>query len=149
MTEIFGKIIGRNSLFLIVIASLFQCSVAKESSHVYFSAHRNRDLTFIKNDSLLLRFCADNYSSNSYNCDSIIRIDKIEREFFPSIQTNSIFSIDRFYAISFELEEDFIDANVLVYRISNDSVWLYRSKLDNDLNFNLSLMFLRERPDTG
>ncbi len=84
-----------------------------------------RDVQFIQEDSLVADYCLENYSYLGYNCDSIIRINKLS-DYYSNDNFNRKHK-NRCYTVSFFLEEDYIHANVLLYEFKGDSVYFYES----------------------
>jgi hypothetical protein len=127
-------------LLLLFLVLVYQCSPRKELNDKSNARMEAEDIAFLKKDSLVEKFCEKFYSSNGYNCDSIIQIHRVENELLTSIDTGK----DRFYGVSFKLEYDLQVANALIYRISKDSIWLYQNSSNVDGNFTLNLQSARK-----
>lgn len=116
-----GKNIGRSKVLLFFI---FGCArlgdSVKKCNELFYN-----DVQFIQEDSLVANYCLENYGYRNYNCDSIIRINRLS-DYCSNDDFNRKHK-NRCYTISFFLEEDYIHANVLLYEFKGDSVYFYQA----------------------
>jgi hypothetical protein len=137
---IIGRMVEKYKFLLLLV--IVGCS--KQGHLTNFnriSSSYNDDVNFIKGDSLLKKYCNDNYGLYGYNCDSIVDIRSFNGK--STKQVNDEAEDSRSYLISFFLEYDYQFVSVFNYRFQNDSVLVFRNMARNGSEFNFVLLTSR------
>jgi hypothetical protein len=140
MRTVNGKTIGVSKLLLLGVF-FCRCKTREAVLPINDPDAQLLEIEYIKSDSLLKIYCTETYDLNGYNCDSTIYIRKftdamIDEESKGCQDKNS-------YWVSFLLEEDYIHANIFMYRFCQDSVFVFRNRSEITLQPNLDLISSR------
>lgn len=140
MVGIIGRMVEKYKFLLLLV--IVGCS--KQGHLTNFnrsSSYFNEDVNFIIGDSLLRKYCNDNYGLYGYNCDSIVDIRCFNDK--STKQVNDEAEDGRSYLISFFLDYDYQVVNVFNYRFQNDSVLVFRNMASIGTEFNFVLLTSR------
>lgn len=135
----FGKSIGTSKIWLLLI---FGCAKLGGNSTIQNRIYVE-DIAYINVDTLLNNYCFDKFGSYGYNCDSIVNIRRCSQ--FCECEKVNGNNENRFYTVSFYLEDDYILANVFIYKFDNDSIFLFENSEVELADCQMNLIMARVR----